>query len=273
LLLAINLTLASCVSQEEPVATVITDTQQAIVDAKVWFGPQEEFVVQDGSTATAKSKARTKKIHWDRAITHDNGSVIEVAVKYSSHGVPMRNDTTAAGLKEKQSRSFYRLLIRRDSVGNYSKSLLKFYPEKHVDGQNRLEVNNYMTLSNRFSGDIQLTDWEENLLTGWRITDGAITQTYFPKVDLGGKSRNLAGAALNCVSVTEEVCETTTYPSPPGYLDTVEVNCYFVTYPVGPGCGNVAPGGPGWSGVAAREGADPADLAAEGLVVDLEMLL
>ncbi|REG76928.1 hypothetical protein [Algoriphagus antarcticus] len=48
--------------------------------------------------------------------------------------------------------------------------------------------------------------------------------------------------------MTEEVCENTIYPSPPGTLDEIEVRCYFVTYNVGLGCGNVSPGSPGIPG-------------------------
>jgi len=238
----------SCVSEEEPFTAPVSDSQLAVEDARAWLGPQEEFEVPITSAVNARAKTRTEKIQWNKEITHDNGRIIEVAVKYSVHGVPMTGDTTKVLLKQKQKNSFYRLLIRKDSLGNCIKSLLKYFPEQHVDGQSKLEVNNFMSLSPQFSGDIQLTDREENLEMGWRVKNGNVFQQYLPAIVFNKKTNTTAGVALNCVPVTEEVCENTIYPSPPGTLDEIEVRCYFVTYNLGLGCGNVSPRSPGIPG-------------------------
>lgn len=251
------LIIASCVSEEEPVEIPISDAQQAVEDAKAWFGPQEEFVVQDNlNNPSAKRKTRTKKIQWNKAITHEDGKVIEVAVSYSAHSIPMRNDTTVASLKEKQKRAFYRLLICKDSIGNFSKSLLKFFPETRIEGQSQLEMNNFMSLSSQFSGDIQLTDWDENLEMGWYVKEGIPIQKYFPEQVSGKKRENFIGASLDCTVTTYQICdfvgddeaEATCEDGIGCTLPTVDKYCYTV-YSTS-GCDEEDPeeGGPGWYG-------------------------
>lgn len=225
-------------------------------DAKAWFGFQEEFVIENDKSPLGRQKTRTKKIQWNKAIIHENGEVIEVAIKYSSHAVPMRNDSSMIVLKEKQKRSFYRLLIRKDSLGNYSKSILKFFPEQTVKDQSRLEVNNFMELSNQFSGDIQLTDWEENLKMGWHVNEGNTEEEYFPKLDQGKMSKKLIGAALDCIVTTYTICYWSgddegeiIYDEDDGYYDIpgVESSGCYTVYSTS-GCGEENPSGPGWSG-------------------------
>ncbi|MEB2787400.1 hypothetical protein, partial [Algoriphagus persicinus] len=229
------LVITSCVSEEEPVEVPVSDIQQAVEDAKAWFGPQEEFGVPVSAGANAKAKARTKKIQWNKSITHENGRVIEVAVKYSAHAVPMRDDTTRVAIKEKQKSSFYRLLIRKDSMGNYSKSLLKFFPETSIEGQSQLEVNNFMSLSSQFSGDIQLTDWDENLETGWLIANGNVVEQYYEKKH-GIKEKSYANAVVECRNVEKEVCtyyyeDNPLYEEGIGWEEQNVVECYFYIVP------------------------------------------
>jgi hypothetical protein len=141
------------------------------------------------------------------------------------------------------------LLIRKDSLGNHFKSLLKFFPEQYVDGQSRIEVNNFMSISNQFSGDIQLADWEENLEMGWLIANGNVVERYYEKKH-GIKEKSYANAAVECRYVEKEVC-TYYYEDNPLYEEGIGweqqnvVECHFYIVPE---CSEINDGGPGWAG-------------------------
>ncbi|WP_339877213.1 hypothetical protein [uncultured Algoriphagus sp.] len=123
------LVITSCVSEEEPVTIPISDVQQAVEEAKLWFGPQEEFVLPMKSGENSRARNQIKKIHWDKAITHENGSVIEVMIEYNFHGVPVKGEQSSGQVSEKEKLSFYRLILKKDEAGGYTKYLMKYFPE------------------------------------------------------------------------------------------------------------------------------------------------
>lgn len=173
-----NLVITSCVSEEEPVATPVSDKQQALEDAKAWFGPREEFVIENDNSPLDRQKSRTKKIHWNKAITHEDEQVIELELDYSSHGVPVKGEKSPEQVKKKQDLAFFRLILDRNEEGGYKKYLVKYFPEQKIGIQSKLEVNNYKTLSKSFTGEVLRYDWDENLLMGWQIVQGQVVRFF-----------------------------------------------------------------------------------------------
>jgi hypothetical protein len=196
----------SCVNEEEPFTAPVSDSQLAVEDAKAWFGPQEEFEVPIISAANARVRNQIKKIHWNKAIVHEEGRVIEVEVTYTITSVPIRSAKTINDIKKKQKDAFFRLVLEKREDGGFDKFILKYFPEVSSSNQKKLQVNNYAIWSKEFSGDIQMISWDEELSTGWYVQNGEKVYTYFPKRDSGKKSRSNANAALNCTPILEEIC-------------------------------------------------------------------
>jgi uncharacterized membrane protein YgcG len=196
----------SCVSEEEPFTAPVSDSQLAVEDARAWLGPQEEFVVPIISAANARVRNQIKKIHWNKAIVHEEGRVIEVEVTYTITSVPIRSAKTINDIKKKQKDAFFRLILEKREDGGFDKFILKYFPEVSSSNQKKLQVNNYTIWSKEFSGDIQMISWDEELSTGWYVQNGEKVYTYFPKRDSGKKSRSNANAALNCTPILEEIC-------------------------------------------------------------------
>jgi|SRR5690606_14431832 len=173
----------SCVSEVELTSSQIGELDKAILDARAWFGSQKEFVLQKDGLQSAKYKTRTKKIYWDKSIAHNTGKVVEVVVEYNAHWVPVKKgETTHVQIEEKQKLAFFRLILEKEENGGYRTFLLKYFPEKEIENQMNLEVNNYNTLSKEFTGDIWMYSWdEENFEKGWKIAEGKITRTFYPK--------------------------------------------------------------------------------------------
>jgi hypothetical protein len=147
-----------------------------------------------------------KKIHWNKAIVHEEGRVIEVEVTYTITSVPIRSAKTINDIKKKQKDAFFRLILEKREDGGFDKFILKYFPEVSSSNQKKLQVNNYTIWSKEFSGDIQMISWDEELSTGWYVQNGEKVYTYFPKRDSGKKSRSNANAALNCTPIMEEIC-------------------------------------------------------------------
>jgi hypothetical protein len=206
LLLSMILIFNSCVPEEEPVAAPISDLQQAVEEAKSWFGPQEEFEVPVTSASNARVRNQIKKIHWNKAIVHEAGRVIEVEITYNTTSVPIRSAKTINDIKNKQKAAFFRLILEKREDGGFDKFILKYFPEGTSANQKKLEVNNYTVWSKDFSGDIQMISWDEQVNTGWYVEKGEKVYTYFPKSESGKKSSSNANAALNCTPIMEEMC-------------------------------------------------------------------
>ncbi|MEB2781123.1 hypothetical protein U3A58_12035 [Algoriphagus sp. C2-6-M1] len=173
--------MASCVSEEEPVEIPVSDVQQAVEDAKAWFGPQEEFEVPLQSGVNARVRNQIKKIHWNKAMVHEEGRVIEVEITYNVFSVPIRSAKTINDIKRKQKDAFFRLIFEKKEDGGFDIFILKYFPEGTVANQKKLETNNYTVWSKDFSGDIQMVSWDEELSTGWFVQNGEKVYTYFLK--------------------------------------------------------------------------------------------
>lgn len=225
-------------------------------DAKTWFGTQEEFEIPVKSGENARSENQIKKIHWNKPLVHEDGKVIEVEITYNFTAVPMRNAKSLAEIKQRQKNAFFRLILKKNDEGGYSKYLMKYFPEKNNVNQGKFEVNNYSVLSNAFSGDIQMLSWDEELSTGWYVKDGEVKNIYSFENSQGKKKKSYANAALNCTPVMEEICFS--YGSDNEQMDcssgicalpehTVESQCHTVISYEDPACsdGNDA-GGSGW---------------------------
>ncbi|MEB2787362.1 hypothetical protein, partial [Algoriphagus persicinus] len=107
------LIIASCVSEEEPVEIPISDAKQAVEDAKAWFGPKEEFGVPVSAGANARVRNQIKKIHWNKAMVHEEGRVTEVEITYNVFSVPIRSAKTINDIKRKQKDAFFRLIFEK----------------------------------------------------------------------------------------------------------------------------------------------------------------
>lgn len=246
---------SSCVSEEEPVVVPVSNLQQAVEDAKEWFGPQEEFVVPVKSGVNTRVRNQIKKVHWDKVIVHEEGRVIEVAISYNTTAVPIRSAKTINDIKKKKKDAFFRLILVKRETGGFDKFILKYFPENTVGNQRKLEVNNYAVWSKGFSGDIQMISWDEELTTGWYVEQGEKVYTYFLKSNLGKKSRSTINAALNCTPLMEEVCfnwgdDEGEITCGGGYCDIPEfgVECYDIIAYEDPHCSDqYNPGsGPGY---------------------------
>ncbi|MEP0711464.1 MAG: hypothetical protein ABJC55_06030, partial [Algoriphagus sp.] len=150
-------------------------------ESKAWFGPQEEFEVPITSASNARVRNQIKKIHWNKAIVHEEGRVIEVEITYNVFSVPIRSAKTINDIKRKQQDSFFRLILEKREDGWFTKFIIKYFPEVSVPKQRKLQVNNYTVWSEDFTGDIQMISWGEELSTGWYVEKGEKVYTYFPK--------------------------------------------------------------------------------------------
>jgi len=256
----------SCVSEEEPVAPPVTDMQQAVEDAKAWFGPQEEFVVPIKSGVNARVSDQIKKVHWNNVIVHEEGRVIEIEITYNTTSVPIRSAKTINDIEKKKKDAFFRLILVKRETGGFDKFILKYFPEITAANQKKLVVNNYTVWSNDFSGDIQMMSWDEEINTGWYVQNGEKLYTYFIKSDIGKKSRGYNNAALNCTPIMEEVCfsygdDEGEITCGGGYCDIPEygIECFEIIAYEDPNCSDqynpgsgpgtyTGPGGGGGSG-------------------------
>ena len=156
------------------------------------------------SGENSRARNQIKKIHWDKAITHENGSVIEVMIEYNFHGVPVKGEQSSGQVSEKEKLSFYRLILKKDETGGYTKYLMKYFPEQKTESQNKLEVTNYGRLSGQFVGEILLYDWDENLVMGWDMAEGRVIRFFRSReVRKGLNGENLA---QQCQNYTELIC-------------------------------------------------------------------
>ena len=254
LFFAINLTFFSCVTEESPSTDMVNEveTDQAVEDARAWFGPQEEFEIPPKNGINSKGKTQTKKVFWDDYMIHKGGAVIELKVSYNFHTVPITGEKTALELAEKAEKVFHRLIIEKDDKGEYVKYLLKYFPKNDTDAsQANLETNNFQGVDAWYSGEIQLLTWEEELLKGWTIAEGEITRAYFPR-RTSQKPVSDVQAALNCQPSYIEICEVNPVGSGSGVrinVDlpevVVEPHCYdIISYD--PNCSpDTGSGGPG----------------------------
>lgn len=254
LFFAINLTFFSCVTEESPSTDMVNEveTDQAVEDARAWFGPQEEFEIPPKNGINSKGKTQTKKVFWDDYMIHKGGAVIELKVSYNFHTVPITGEKTALELAEKAEKVFHRLIIEKDEKGEYVKYLLKYFPKNDTDAnQATLETNNFQGLDAGYSGEVQLLTWEEELLKGWTIAEGEITRAYFPR-RTSQKPVSDVQAALNCQPSYIEICEVNPVGSGSGVrinVDlpevVVEPHCYdIISYD--PNCSpDTGSGGPG----------------------------
>jgi len=198
-------------------------------------------VVPIKSAVNAKAKTRTKKIQWSKAITHDNGRVIEVEIEYNFHGVPVKGEKSPEQVMEKQKLSFFRLILEKDDEVGYKKYLMKYFPEQKIGSQNKLEINNYSRLSKQFTGEVLLYDWDENLLKGWEMAEGQIIRFFRSRE--ARKGNNGANLAQQCKNYTELICAS--YP----IGDEIVIECTespvveCAGYPNDTGG---SPGGAGW---------------------------
>ncbi|MEP1086970.1 hypothetical protein [Algoriphagus sp.] len=168
-------------SQEETISTTVIKLSTAVQEAKNWFGDQEEFIVET-DYILARGKSITKTINWQNAVVYNDEKTVEVELNYNNHWVPVRRgETTQSEIKDRKSLAFYRLMLDKKDDGDYEIFLLKYFPNSENDNQKRLDVNNYFSLSNKFTGEIWMHNWEEEFLKGWKIEHGKIVKTFFKK--------------------------------------------------------------------------------------------
>lgn len=213
------------------------------------------------SGVNAKAKTRTKRIQWNKAITHDNGRVIEVVIEYNFHGFPVKGEKFSEQVMEKQKLPFFRLILEKNEQGGYKKYLMKYFPSQRFENQSKLNVNNNKTLSERFSEEVLQYDWDEKRVKGWEISDGQIIRFFRSREERKGK--NGQKLAQQCKNYTELICES--YPLDGGEkllecTDSLVVECpsdeggagWYVSPPgySGPETGSVSVGttGPGNGG-------------------------
>jgi hypothetical protein len=167
--------------QEETISTTVIKLPMAVQEAKNWFGDQEEFIVET-DYILSRGKSITKTINWENAVIYNDEKTVEVEVKYNNHWVPViRGETTQSEIKDKKSLAFYRLLIEYQKDGEYKTFLLKYFPDEENDNQNRLDVNNFFSLSNQFTGAIWMHNWEEEFVKGWKIEHGKALNVFHKK--------------------------------------------------------------------------------------------
>lgn len=184
ILLGMGCGLLSCVGEETPVDSPIEENEadQAVADARAWFGPQEEFQILPKNSLNSKGTVQTKKVQWEEYIIHRDGSVVEVNLEYNYHPVPLSGEKTMQELTEKAEKAFHRLIIEKDGEREYVKYLLKYFPKSETDArQALLESNNFLKVDEGYTGEIQLLSWEEELLKGWTMEQGQITRFYIPR--------------------------------------------------------------------------------------------
>jgi len=201
--------LLSCISEEGPVAVQQSDTSLAIQEARTWFGAEEEFVVQGGLFKSNRVNTQLKKLDWKKSLVHEGSNVIEVELDYNYHGVPTNGEKSTEEIREKQKKSFYRMILIPEENGEYSGAILKFFPDQGITDQDNILLNNYSTVSPEYSGKVELVTWDETLIKGWRIKNGVVIKYITPAKQLTGKRNNGSIQSRGgCTTYTERDCIT-----------------------------------------------------------------
>lgn len=209
LLLLVNMVLLSCISEEEPVTVQQSDTSLALQEARTWFGAEDEFAVPENPFQSSRVNRQIKRLQWDGSLVHKGSNVIEVELDYNYHSVPTNGEKSTEEIREKQKKSFYRMILIPEENGEYSGAILKFFPDQGITDQDNILLNNYSTISPGYSGKVELVTWNEKMIKGWRVKNGEVIKYITPVKQLNGKRNNGSIQSRGgCTTYTESDCIT-----------------------------------------------------------------
>lgn len=160
--------MAATSCQKEIDKTLSANEPISITSAQDWF---TKSISSSGARLSADGFLNIKSINWGKAdyYTFKFGKAVVVPLVYDKILTPVieGNEEPTYGLTVNQLNS---LVIFKGSDGKYHERIYKVYPE-----------NDYLIRSQGrkfkvpFSGQVVITDWRDNVITGYKYNEGVTT--------------------------------------------------------------------------------------------------